>query len=389
MWRWLPLVLVLLLCGGLLAYEGVDRLVRAAGLLMRWTHAPGPEAIRNYGAHEVTRRPFTFTLTTREVEALEYLPTDQADTHRAPPVLLIHGAHFQGIHEPRIQAFARALASAGLRVITPHLEEITHHNVTPGTLNTIQQVARLAAHRTHYETVGVIGVSFSGSLALLAAAQEQPGAGSTKVIANVAAVGAYVSIAHLGRWYAGLDAVGPDHQLLPFKPHPYGARVLFQAHADTVFGEHAADVKRALAFYISDQPERAQAFAATLPEPPRSDVQELVSDVPHPLSAKLLSLLEQHKPELAAISPEGQLATLNVPVLLVHGSDDPIVPSTETLWLEREVPRHALRQSLVTSAIRHAELEAKPSIAELWALVQWASALLEVNEKQSRAPRIQ
>jgi pimeloyl-ACP methyl ester carboxylesterase len=304
-------------------------------------------------------------------------------------VLLIHGAHFQGIHEPRIQEFARALASAGLRVITPHLEEITHHNVTPGTLDTIQQIARLAARRTHYETVGVIGVSFSGSLALLAAAQEQPAAGATKVIANVAAVGSYVSIAHLGRWYAGLDAIGPEQQVLPFKPHPYGARVLFQAHADTVFGEHAAEVKRALAFYISDQPERALAFAETLPEPPRSEVLELVSDVPHPLSAKLLALLEEHKTELAAISPEGQLAKLNVPVLLVHGSDDPIVASTETLWLEREVPRHALRQSLVTSAIRHAELEAKPSVAELWALVQWASALLEVNEKQVRTPLVQ
>jgi len=382
----MPLVLVLLVCGGLLAYEGVDRLVRAAGLLMRWTHAPGPEAIRTYGAHEVTRRELSFTLTTRDVEALEYLPLDQADTQRAPPVLLIHGAHFQGIHEPRIQEFARALASAGLRVITPHLEEITHHNVTPGTLDTIQQVARLAARRTHYETVGVIGISFSGSLALLAAAQEHPTAAAAKVIANVAAVGSYVSIAHLGRWYAGLDAVGPDQQVLPFKPHPYGARVLFQAHADTVFGEQAAAVKRALAFYISDQPERAQAFADTLPEPPRTDVLELVSDVPHPLSGKLLALLEEHEEELAAISPEGQLAKLNVPVLLVHGSDDPIVPSTETLWLEREVPRHALRQSLVTSAIRHAELEAKPSVAELWALVQWASALLEVNEKQSRKP---
>jgi fermentation-respiration switch protein FrsA (DUF1100 family) len=101
----------------------------------------------------------------------------------------------------------------------------------------------------------------------------------------------------------------------------------------------------------------------------------------------LLSLLDEHSAELAAISPEGQLTKLSAPVLLVHGSDDPVVPSTETLWLEREVPRHALRQSLVTSAIRHAELEAKPSIAELWALVQWASALLEVNEKQARKPR--
>lgn len=375
---------VLLLCAGLLAYEGVDRLVRAAGLLMRWTHAPGPDAIRNHGAHEVTRRELSFTLTTREVEALEYLPTDQADTHRAPPVLLIHGAHFQGIHEPRIQEFARALASAGLRVITPHLDEITHHNVTPSTLDTIQQVARLAAKRTHYETVGVIGISFSGSLALLTAAHEQ----APRVIANVAAVGAYASVAHLGRWYAGLDAVGPDRQVLPFKPHPYGARVLFQAHADAVFGEQADQVKRALSFYISDQPERAQAFAQTLPEPPRSEVLELVSDVPHPLSTKLLSLLDEHKAELAAISPEGQLDKLNVPVLLVHGSDDPVVPSTETLWLEREVPRHALRQSLVTSAIRHAELEAKPSLAELWALVKWAAALLELNEQQSRAPLV-
>jgi hypothetical protein len=45
-----------------------------------------------------------------------------------------------------------------------------------------------------------------------------------------------------------------------------------------------------------------------------------------------------------------------------------------------------LRASLITSAIRHAELGHDPSAADLWALVKWAAMLLEVNEQQARSP---
>jgi pimeloyl-ACP methyl ester carboxylesterase len=161
--------------------------------------------------------------------------------------------------------------------------------------------------------------------------------------------------------------------------------VLFQAHADTVFGEDAEQVQRVLDLYLHDRQQQARALTETLNYPLRDDVRVLVGPDPHPLSGKLRSLLRVHQRELAAISPEHQLAGLRVPILLIHGVDDPIIPSSETAWLALEVPQGALRASLITGAIRHAELEEQPSLQDLWALVRWTAALLEVQEHQARS----
>ncbi len=379
MFRFAPLALVFVACASLLGYEHVDRLARGAALLVRWTHAPGAESLAHHGEHGVATEPLRLSVNGRHIDAIEYRPTD---VRRPPPLLLIHGAHYRGMRESRLKEFATALASAGLLVVTPHLSELTQHHVSADTIDTITQLARAAARRARYETTSVVGISFSGSLALLAAARES----APRAVGAVTAVGSYASLDRLGRWYAGDRAADPDGQVLKLQPHPYGARVLFQAHADTVFGTQADAVRRALHEYLRDRPTQARALAETLPEPPRSDVLTLVGPSEHPLSAKLKSLLRVHSAELAAVSPENQLRGLRVPVLLVHGADDPIIPSTETAWLAREVPRSVLRASLITGAIRHAELREEPSASELWALVQWAAALLEVTELQARAP---
>lgn len=389
-----PLLFSLLVCSALLTYEDVDRHVRAAAMLMRWTAAPGPERLRVHGAHpvatsEITLDTDTLDARTRRIEAIEYRPTDRK---RPPPIMLVHGAHYRGMRESRLKQFALALASAGFVVTTPQIDELTQHHVDAATIPTLRSLAALVARRARYETVGVVGISFAGSLALLAAAD----ASQSAAIGSVTAVGSYSSLDRLGRWYAGDAARGPDdklatradstHDASTLRPHPYGARVLFQAHAETVFGAYANDARRVLNLYLHDRSAQARKLAETLPDPPRADLLALVGPSDRPLSDKLRSLLRAHAPQLAAVSPHGQLRGLRVPVLLVHGADDPIIPSTETRWLAQDVPRPALRASLVTSAVRHAELQDKPSLAEVWALVRWAALLLEVNERQARSP---
>jgi pimeloyl-ACP methyl ester carboxylesterase len=374
-----PALLVLACCAALLAYDNVDRHVRAVALLMRWTNAPGPEALRSYGAHEIVREATYAVLPDRELDVDLYRPLGVT---RVPPIVLVHGAHHRGMREARLQEFARALASAGFAVFTPQLDELTRHQVSDATVDALQHIARFAAKRSQHASAHVIGISFAGSLALLAAARES----EPRAIGAVTAVGSYASLDRLGRWYAGERATFPDGTTLDMQPHPYGARVLFQAHADTVFGAQAEAVRKVLRVYLRDDLKQARQLAEQLPEPPRADVLTLVSDEHFPLSTRLKSLLDEHREALADVSPEGQLAGLKVPVLLVHGADDPIIASTETAWLAGEVPRHALRASLITAAIRHAELQEDPSLSELWELVQWATALLEVTERQPRAP---
>ncbi len=59
--------------------------------------------------------------------------------------------------------------------------------------------------------------------------------------------------------------------------------------------------------------------------------------------------------QLSAISPQGKLGPLRAPVFLLHGATDDIIPSTETLWLEKDIPKAYLREALITPAFSHVD----------------------------------
>jgi pimeloyl-ACP methyl ester carboxylesterase len=98
-------------------------------------------------------------------------------------------------------------------------------------------------------------------------------------------------------------------------------------------------------------------------------------------SPELAQLLERAaaaaRPQLEAASPRGHLAGLRVPVYLVHGEADPIIPSIETRWLAREVPAAVLREAVITPLLRHAEFPKPPSLGETWELVRFMKNILQ------------
>lgn len=85
---------------------------------------------------------------------------------RGPALLLIHGAHREGIDEPRFAALARALAGAGLRVIAPELPGLSKLRLRAEDLDVLDAVAP--------EDAALFGVSLGGALALRLAA-DHPG----------------------------------------------------------------------------------------------------------------------------------------------------------------------------------------------------------------------
>ena len=91
---------------------------------------------------------------------------------------------------------------------------------------------------------------------------------------------------------------------------------------------------------------------------------------------QILSAIQADRAELEALSPHGQIAGLRVPVFVLHGADDNVIPPAESLWLEREVPRAMLREVLITSAFSHVDPTKRPGLYEELRLIHFLGGVL-------------
>ncbi len=299
-----------------------------------------------------------------------------------PGVVLVHGVHHLGIEEPRLTAFARALASAGVAVSTPEMSELAAYRIEASTIAAIGSAAEQLARRTGYRTAGVIGISFSGGLALLAAADPRIG----QPIGFVVCVGAHHDLGRVARYYAGRSIRDPEDRVYPVPPHPYGPRVLLYAYLADLFSNGELPVaRRVLLTYLHDQHRLARARARELEEPAQSRMLALLDHQDRKSIARALEgILSKRQADLCRVSPRGRLSGMRVPVFLLHGSDDPVVPATETLWLAREIPDRVSSHALVSPLLRHAELESRATFWDHWHLVHFVAEMLAAAHGQER-----
>jgi pimeloyl-ACP methyl ester carboxylesterase len=337
-----------------------------------------PEGLASWGAHPISDRDLAWS----GGRARLYAPADDDDP---PGVVLIHGVHARGIDEPRLRVFAQSMASAGLAVMTPEIVELTEYRLEPGTIDRIGDAARALARDLGSERVGVIGVSFSGGLSLMAAARDAGGG----AIGWVLSVGGHHDLMRVARFYAGERVEGPNGEHLATAPHPYGAGVLVYRHVEELFpAEDVPEARAIVRELLHDRWREAHARADDLATDAGRARIRSVLDVDDPgrdaLARDLLAVLERHRRSLDLASPRGALARLDTPVFLLHGADDPVVPATETLWLAHDVPPAALERTLVTDAIRHAEYGREPTFAERWDLVRFMASVLATARATAR-----
>lgn len=356
---------------GLLVVVGwrpVNTHLDAAAFLLRFEGtAAAEEGLASLGSHEIHVREFPWDAGPAKL----YMPVDEEDP---PGVVLLHGVHAKGVEEARLQIFARSMASTGIAVLTPQVPELTEYRIEAQTVPRIGQAARALAQHLEDERVGVAGISFSGGLAILAAAEEA-GAGR---IGWVLSVGGHHDLSRVARFYVGQEVEGPAGEPLDTEPHPYGAGVLIYAHADELFPPEdvslARDILRQL---LHERWREARGRVGELSPSGQRQMRAVIErDDDARLGAELLAVLGRHEHTLGGASPAGHLATLDVPVFLIHGASDPVVPATETLWLASEIPEEHVAAVLITDALRHAEYEREPNWTERWDLVHFMAQVL-------------
>lgn len=309
-----------------------------------------------------------------QISARFYVPDGAKN---APGILLVHGIHHLAIDDPRFVNLAHALAGAGIAVLAPTMDALSDYHVESNTIAKIGISAEWLAKRLGRASVTVMGISFSGGLALLAAAdpQYQP------YVHAVVSVGGYDDLARVSRFLATSEEELPNGGTAHLAAHDYGAAVFVYGHLPQFFAaEDLPTAREALRYYLWEQPEKAAPFLPSLSASGRETMEFLLARDIARLRPRLLSAIRADKEELAALSPHGHIAALRAPVFLLHGSEDSVIPPAETLWLARDIPPAALRAVLITPMFSHVDLKGSAPWRDELRLVHFMGSVLHAVE---------
>jgi dienelactone hydrolase len=379
------LAALLVLAALVIVWEPASAHVRAASLLVRFADPGAHGLVADAARHPVVESDLVLPVS--GARARLYTPADrdlESGAAGVPGVVVVHGVHWKGIDEPRLQRFARTIAASGVVVLTPEIRELCDYRIDPVSIDTIGGAAQALSARLGGRQVGVMGLSFAGGLSLVAAAEPR----YAQSFAFVVAVGAHDDLGRVLRFFTSSQAPRPDGSILALHAHDYGAVVLVYGHAEDFFPAADLPVARdALRSWLHEDFDGARARAAALSPEASIKMKRIFDHDTVALAPELDAEIERLTPQLAAVSPAGHLSSVRAPGFLLHGAADSVIPSSETEWLARDTPRALLRAALVSHAIEHVELEGQIGLGDQLALVHFMGDVLEAadDERVARA----
>ncbi len=363
------LFVVLFVFVGLLALRQMaDAHLKSAAVLMRLSDPHAHGIIADFAQGKFREEEGSAVTSQGPLKFRLYIPERNA---RSGGVVLLHGVHHLGIDDPRLMNLSRGLAGAGIEVMTPELQDLADYRVTPRTVDVIGESAVILSTRMQ-RPVGLMGLSFAGGLSLMAATRPE----YKDKIGFVLAVGAHEDMSRVARFFASNIETNPDGSESPLQAHEYGMLVLAYSHMEDLFS--ARDVPAAretVREWLWELPQAMQTAQAL--SPAGKEQLDLLLHHREQMQQALLSEIARHQADLDAVSPRGKLANLTANTYLLHGASDNIIPPSETLWLERDVPRHALKSVLISKALTHVDAGNGEPFSEKWALVHFFAGVLQ------------
>ena len=391
------ITLAFLVVAGITALPYLD----ALGFIIRAADLPGtPATLAAWRAGGFTREP-EFTVPTRggDIPARFFRPDRQ--TRRT--LVLMPGVHRDGINESRLVGLAEDMAATGYGVLTIAAPDLQRFKITPAVTDTIEDAVRWASEQQRFRTdgkIGVVGISFSGGLAIVAGGRES----IRDRVAFVMSFGGHGDLARAmhyltsGEVLGNLDAAkrssavaGADHVGV-HPPHDYGLAVALLNLADRVVpADQVAPLSRGIdgfllasSLAVTDPPkaipvfEEMKQYQETLPEPSRTYMQyvnERTVDKLGPVLLPIADGLKDH-PAMSSLSPERATPPI-APIFLLHGVDDNVIPSVETVLLAEHLKGKARVQGLLSGLITHAEVNRTATSTEVWRLASFWRSLMK------------
>lgn len=359
-----------------IAWPRLRAYVQAAAILEQLDGQPVSYLLRPVAAMPLRESDLALPSSAGVVYARLYTPVTRGD---APGIVIVPGIHYLGMNEPRLKTFARSMASCGLRVMTPELPGSRDYRIEPSDVQAIGDSARWL-QRTTGRRVGLMGLSFSGGLALMAAAQSA----YSGDVSFVFSVGAHDDLFRVASFYTnGADPL-PGGDVERATPNPYGPMVLEYEHLeDFVSTGDVAAIRPVLRAKLYDDEAWEKQLLARLAAAQKLEYARLV-DTTHQDWA-LSASNSKHFAAMAAVSPHGHLAGLRAPVYLLHGREDTLIPFAEAEWLAQDLPRGTLKATVISPLVAHVGMvRERPRLLQEWQLLHLMAQVMERAENPPR-----
>lgn len=313
-------------------------------------------------------RPFAADFRRSEVSLDGVTGHLYAPEQPSPPIVLVPGAAPLGKDDPRAVRLARSLARAGRTVFIPDLTLYERRFDTEDLDRIVRAALALETHPAGSGSVTLLGISYGGSLALVAAADER----LEGRLAQVATFGAYWDLVGVIQAVTtGTSLVGGTR--VAWEGHPAARAILEEAIVALIPEQERRVLRAALAKSDAEGlPAAARAIFHLLRNRDPERTPELAARVP----GVLRDILE-------VFSPASVQGRLNVPVVALHSTDDPAVPYGELVRLRSALPE---ARTLTVSSFRHVDPSNSSSggwtslVADAWDAWRFTSWILAAQE---------
>jgi hypothetical protein len=388
-------IAAILVAAALVTSAGAVPYLDALGFIIRAADLPGtPATVAAWRTSAFSKDPL-ITVPTRagSVPARFYRPAGRLSR----TIVLIPGVHRDGIDEARLVGLAEDLAATGYGVMTIAAPDLQRFKITPQVTDVIEDAVSWAAAQPSLAPdgrVGVLGVSFSGGLSIVAAGRDS----IRQKVAFIMSFGGHGDLGRVmhylcsGQVLGDLErarrssaVLGADHVSV-HPPHDYGVAVVLLSLADRVVPADQVDALSrgidgfllASSLALTDTAAATRTFAemreyaTTLPEPSRTlmtYVNDRAVDKLGPILLPIADALKDH-PAMPALSPERTVPPM-APVFLLHGVDDNVIPSMESVLLAEHLKGKVEVHGLLSGLITHAEVDRTASLTEVWRLAQF------------------
>ena len=352
-----------------------DRGMEAIGVLRDISAGATPDESRPVP----TRQTIRYTVRGRSKVADLYFGKDV----RAG-LVLVPGAARRGKDDPRLVAFAQAMARARFAVLVPDIANLRQLKVTAADAREVSDAVTYLSGRTTKAgggDVGVVAISYAAGPAILSAIA----ATSRDKIRFVLAIGGYYDLdATITFFTTGYYRESPGEKWRYRQPNAYGKWVFVRSNADRLedSGDRvaiAAMAERKLADVNADIGDLVGGLRAE----GRSIYALLTNRDPDKTPALIARLPRSVRTDIRALDlARRDLGALSARLFLVHGRDDPIIPHTESITLAGKAGANRANLYVVDS-MRHVDL-GPSGIVDSYRL--WSAIYDLLGERNTMSP---